>query len=96
MTESKTFKRRVRARMTKTGESYTSARAQLSSKRERVESARGRLAPGGPDHVSEDKLIEATGKGWDHWFSRLDAWGGRTKSHTDIARHLLDDLGVPG
>ena len=96
MTESKTFKRRVRERMAKTGESYTSARTQLSAKRERIEGARARLTAPAEELQSDTKLREATGKGWDEWIAALDAWGARTKKHPQIARYLIDELGVPG
>jgi hypothetical protein len=96
MTESKTFKRRVRERMTKTGESYTAARAQLSGKRDRIEGARNRLKGAAEELQSDEKLAEATGKTWDEWIALLDAWGARTKKHPEIARYLIDELGVPG
>ena len=41
-------------------------------------------------------MIEATGHGWDHWFAALDEWGAREQSHTQIARWLRDEHGVPG
>ena len=44
MTKESSFKRRVRDRMSKTGESYAAARSQLSPKRARVQAARERLA----------------------------------------------------
>jgi Domain of unknown function (DUF4287) len=89
MTQQKTLKRRVRARMEKTGESYTAARRQLLPD----------APPPGPEFeptVAEERVIEATGHGWDHWFAALDDWGARERKHSAIARWLRDDAGVPG
>jgi hypothetical protein len=95
MTEGKTFKRRVRERMSKTGESYTSARAQVARKRDRDKAARDRLAT--TDDLASDAVVEReTGKGYEEWFAILDAWEARQKSHRDIARHLMDEHAVPG
>ena len=58
MTTQKTFKRRVRDRMAKTGESYTAARRQLIAAGDRPD-------PGTPTYetvVSDEKMLEATGK----------------------------------
>jgi hypothetical protein len=41
-------------------------------------------------------MLEATGKRHEDWFRILDDWGGTTRTHTEIARHVIDDLGVPG
>ena len=41
-------------------------------------------------------MVEATGHGWDHWFAALDEWGARARTHTEIARWLRDEHGVPG
>ncbi len=96
MTERKTFKRRVRERMSKTGESYTTARAQVEQKRQRNTNARARLATAGSaDRMPDDKVLGATGKTWDQWFAILDKWGARTKEHSEIARYLAEKHGVP-
>lgn len=95
MTESNSFKRRVRARMSKTGESYTAARSHVAEKRERTKAAHARLADTSAERVSEAKLLVATGKSWDEWFAILDRWGATTHSHIEIARYLADELAVP-
>jgi hypothetical protein len=95
MTESKSFKRRVRERMSKTGESYTAARSHVAEKRDRTKAAKARLADTTAERVSEEKLLEATGERWDEWFAILDRWGGTEHSHIEIARHLADELDVP-
>lgn len=45
--------------------------------------------------ISDEKVVTATGKGWDHWFSVLDEFDCRSKGHKDSAQHLLDVHGVP-
>ncbi len=89
MTQQRTFKRRVRARMAKTGESYTAARRQLLPDAPAPE-------PAFEPTVAEERVVEATGHGWDHWFATLDDWGARERGHTEIARWLRDEHGVPG
>lgn len=92
MTTQKTFKRRVRARMAKTGESYTAARRQLIAGGDQPD-------PGTPTYetvVSDDRMREATGKTHEEWFTILDAWGGTNHDHTEIARHVIEELGVSG
>lgn len=92
MTTQKTFKRRVRARMAKTGESYTAARRQLIADGDQPD-------PGTPTYetvVPDDKMREATGKSHEEWFAILDAWGGTDHTHTEIARYVIGELGVPG
>ena len=80
MTEHKSFKRLVRARMAKTGESYTASRANLL----RAE------APEGTDEValatSEEAIRKRTGRGWEEWFALLDEWGAPGRTHQEIAR----------
>jgi hypothetical protein len=95
MTESKSFKRRVRERMSKTGESYTAARTHVAEKRDRTKAAGERLADTSGDRISEAKLVEATGKGWDEWFGILDRWGATDHPHIEIARYLADEQGAP-
>jgi len=86
MTERKTFKRRVRARMEKTGERYTAARRHVADAAEEP-------LPEGP---SDERVAAATGHGLRHWLGVLDEWGAESRTHTEIARHLRDDHGVSG
>ena len=95
MTEDKSFKRRVRERMSKTGESYATARSHVAEKRDRNLAARTRLAAS-DDRVSDAAIKKSTGKTWDEWFPILDAWGAREKTHTEIARYVSEEHGVPG
>ena len=41
-------------------------------------------------------MRNATGKGHGEWFGLLDAWGATDHSHTEIARWLNAEHGVPG
>ena len=85
MTRQKSFKRLVRARMEKTGESYTAARAMLLGAQE----------PGGSWLATSDEAIrERTGRGWEEWFDLLDEWGATDLTHRDIARRVAAELSI--
>jgi uncharacterized protein YndB with AHSA1/START domain len=94
MTTQKLFKRRVRERMSKTGESYTTARQHLATKRE----------PPGPtwdlasaaELASDERLTAATGSGWEAWIDVLERWGTRDRTRGETAAHLVNEYGVPG
>lgn len=93
MTREKSFKRRVRGRMSKTGERYTAARSQVSRQRDRAQAAR--MGPAAADRpASERKLNEATGRAWEEWFSILDRWGARDSRYRETVRFLMDEHGV--
>jgi len=92
MTRQKTFKRRVRERMAKTGESYTAARRMLIAAGERPDAAVPEFRP----PVAEEKVIAATGRGWEAWFAVLDEWGAPGQTHTEMARWLREEHGVDG
>ncbi|GAA3777028.1 hypothetical protein [Micromonospora maritima] len=98
MTRQKSFKSRVRTRMDKTGESYTTARRQLLARAE--PSPTPEVAPTGgrtqQDRISDALLRERTGQDWAGWFDRLDAWGAVDRTHTETARWLVDTHGIPG
>jgi hypothetical protein len=88
MTEHKSFKRLVRARMQKTGESYTAARANL------LRAAPRERADGPALATSDEKIRQRTGRGWEEWFELLDQWGAADRTHREIARWVASDLGV--
>jgi uncharacterized protein YndB with AHSA1/START domain len=88
VTKQKSFKRRVRERVSKTGESYTAARSHVSNKRTRVQTAHTRLAAD-TKPVSDAKILEETGKEWDAWLSLLDRWGARDKKHGETVDFLI-------
>ena len=84
MTQQRSFKRLVRTRMEKTGESYTAARAML-------------LAAAEPTPwlaTSDDAIRERTGRGWEEWFDVLDSWGALGMKHRDIARRVAAELEI--
>jgi uncharacterized protein YndB with AHSA1/START domain len=93
MTTQKTFKRRVRARTAKTGESYTAARTQLLRKAGAPAPA---IDPIELTGVSHDAMVRATGKQIGEWLEILDAWGAADHNHTEIARWLVATHGIPG
>jgi len=95
MTVQKSFKRLVRARMAKTGESYAAARRQVSQKRDRLKAASAKLAALS-DLPSDDKVRAATGRDWNEWFSILDEWGAKERGHTETAAFVAGEYGVPG
>jgi len=46
--------------------------------------------------ISDDRILEQTGKRSAEWYALLDAWDGPAKGHTAMARYLRDELGIPG
>jgi hypothetical protein len=92
MTAQKSFKRKVRARMAKTGESYTAARRQLIAAGERPQAQGPAFEP----PMSEEAIRNATGRGWQEWFSILDEWRAASRGHPEIARWLQEQHGVGG
>jgi uncharacterized protein YndB with AHSA1/START domain len=88
MTTQRSFKRLVRTRMEKTGESYTAARAVLLAAEEPAGPTRPPLA------TSDEAIRERTGRGWEQWFDLLDGWGAAELSHRDIARRVAAELGI--
>jgi hypothetical protein len=108
MPRDKDFKRRVRSRMQKTGESYTTARAQLLAKPPAetatpAPSGAPAAAPGALSPttyadlagMSDDAVEAKTGRTWPGWVELLDADGWAERPHREIAAHLKDDLGLP-
>jgi hypothetical protein len=110
MPTQKVFKRRVRARMSKTGESYAAARHQLLAKAKEPavlaapeptsNDPSAELAAGSPSDVelmtSDAAMRRASGKGHDEWFALLDGWGATGHTHTEIASWLRETQGVAG
>jgi hypothetical protein len=88
MTEHRSFKRLVRARMEKTGESYTAARANLLSAEEPNRTDGSALA------TSDKAIRQRTGRGWEEWFELLDEWGAANRTHREIARWVAAKQGV--
>jgi hypothetical protein len=82
MTANRDFKKIVRARMTKTGESYTAARAQLKKDN----------APDFPAlaGMSDEKVSAATGHTWKEWSTLLDDAGAHAWAHGKVTQYLHD------
>lgn len=108
MTAQRDFKRVVRTRMQKTGESYTAARAQVLRRRPtpplslsikpapRPEPAR---APGKVDYVklagmSDAAIKKGTGCTWEAWVKTLDHVGAHGWPHWAIAEFVHDKYQV--
>jgi pimeloyl-ACP methyl ester carboxylesterase len=90
VTRQKSFKRLVRARMEKTGESYSAARATLLA-------AEAPKTPDAPALTMSDEAIRrATGRGWEEWFDLLDEWGAEQRTHKEIARWIGDEQSIDG
>ncbi len=93
MPRNKDFKRRVRARMRKTGESYTAARAQLL---EKPPPSRGETSPAPAEYpglagMSDDAVQARTGRTWEGWVEVLDAIAATEMPHREIARRLREE-----
>jgi hypothetical protein len=89
MTTNKAQKRAVRARMSRTGESYTAARRQVLQPQP--------LPPRQAEpEVSDVAVLEATGRRWDDWFRLLDDRGLEDFSHRETARWLVSTHQVDG
>ena len=95
MTNQKDFKRLVRARMQKTGESYTAARAQLLAKPSRSRTSRRASTSKNPSSkpsdgyaklagMSDAVVKEKTGCQWNSWVKALDHYGATELAHREI------------
>ena len=91
MTTQEALKKRIRERMTKTGERYTAARSVVLA-----QSANRKRTWISEPETPDDKTREATGRGWDEWCDVIEAWGGRSEGHAAIARHLAATYGLTG
>jgi hypothetical protein len=93
MPTDKDLKRLVRRRMQKTGESYTSARANLQSKQKKEPS---------PDQYARlagmtDEAVKAkTGCTWERWVRALDKANATDMTHREIAKHIFEKYKVSG
>ena len=90
MTQQKNFKRVVRARMQKTGESYTTARLHLVKKEEAPAPDYASLAG-----LSDESVKKATGCGWEKWVFVLDKAGGDSMSHPELTKHIREQYNTP-
>lgn len=46
--------------------------------------------------MTDEAIVEATGKGWDEWCEIIDAWPGHEDGHAAIARYVQAEHGVSG
>ena len=99
MPTNKDFKRVVRARMRKTGESYTAARAQLlRSTPSRAPAAPAAVTPANyalAAGISDAALKKATGCSWERWVKALDHDEAYAWSHARIAKHVREKYKTP-
>lgn len=107
MPRNKDLKRLVRARMSKTGESYTTARAKIvahaapDNRASLAVASRRPAAPSVPDYAAlagtADATIKAkTGCTWDRWVFALDHYGADKMSHRDIAALVTSKYKIDG
>jgi hypothetical protein len=107
MTRNKDLKRLVRARMGKTGEAYTTARAHvLAQPRSKSDAVAAAASPASqpappPDYAAlagmSDATIKAkTGCGWEKWVFALDRRGAAQMPHGDIAAIVHDKYKIDG
>ncbi len=92
MPTNKDFKRLVRGRMQKTGESYTAARAHLFTKPPSPTPLDYAAITGMGDAVLKAK----TGCTWERWVKALDRVAAHTWPHGKIADYVHDKYKVPG
>jgi len=104
MTRNKDLKRLVRTRMKKTGEAYTTARAQITRKTAAGKRTVAASAPAAARDLKDyaalagmsDAVIkQKTGCTWDKWVKSLDYHGAEKMSHGDIARLVSEKYKVP-
>ena len=107
MTSQKKLKKAIRARTQKTGESYAAARRQVLQARQKRSAPRAIAPPAPPSRaaakpvnptkgaVSDATVVKKTGHDLAHWFQVLDTLAS-AKGHTDRARFLYEQHGVPG
>ena len=104
MTRARALKHVIRARASKTGERYTTARRHVLSELTKSKPAITLVTPAAKSvravstkgGLSEAKSIEKTGHGLEYWFGVLDKFRAVEERHTKSAAHLYTDHGVPG
>jgi hypothetical protein len=97
MPTDKDFKRLVRGRMQKTGESYTAARAHL--RKSPVPAVSVRTAPAEYAKLagrSDAIMKERTGCTWERWVKALDREKAYSWPHREIATHVGEKYKIPG
>ncbi|MHC4416914.1 MAG: hypothetical protein ACYS0G_16730 [Planctomycetota bacterium] len=87
----KDLKRLIRARMQKTGESYTTARARILEKSSPPAAQVAKLAG-----MSDEAVRAKTGRTWRQWVRKLDSVDAIAMSHREIAKHLHESYEISG
>lgn len=95
MTQDRDFKRLVRARAARTGESYASARAALRPTPATASTAATPVLPAPPPGnyaaiagMSDEAVVAKTGCTWEKWIWALDQVEAHQWPHAEIARYL--------
>lgn len=90
MPTNKDQKRLIRARMKKTGEAYTSARAVVVARGKNDDGSYAAPRKEWPSLAgqSDEVIRKNTGRTWVEWVAALDKVGAHRMSHRDIARHI--------
>jgi hypothetical protein len=93
MPVNKDLKRLVRARMRKTGESYTAARSHIKTKPKAAAKSVDYAALAG---MSDEKIKAKTGCTWERWVHALDRKGADKMAHRDIAALVNEKYKIDG
>jgi hypothetical protein len=96
MPTDKDFKRLIRGRMHKTGESYTAARAQLQKQKPATPAAPKPSQYAAIAGKSDALIKERTGCTWERWVKALDHAKAETWPHREIARYVMEKYKIPG
>jgi hypothetical protein len=104
MPANKDFKRLVRARMRKTGESYTAARLQVLNRKPSTLHREPATVPAAVvastnyaalAGMSDEAVKAKTGCTWERWVTALDYYGAHAWSHRAIADFVHEKYKVP-
>ena len=93
MPKQKDLKRLIRARMEKTGESYTIARLHTLARRSVTPPAEQFSELAG---MSDAAVAAKTGKMWPEWVDTLDELDAISMSHREIAKIVHEKFEIPG
>ena len=99
MTTDKDFKRLVRARMQKTGESYTAARSHFAARQSPAKPAKSATVAIDYARLAgrSDEIVKArTGCTWERWVKALDQVRAYEWTHRDIARYVSEKYRIEG
>jgi hypothetical protein len=99
MPKHKDLKRLIRARMQKTGESYTTSRLHILNKKS-TEIPNGQLMKPRPNYaaitrMSDEALQKATGCTWERWVKALDRLKAYEMSHREIVAYISQKYKTP-